>query len=72
MTNSFIPATQSGEQGKPLPTVELSLKYMAWDIKKMVPAIQELTNELRALRMSLSGQLPTSNAQVSSSQETPF
>jgi hypothetical protein len=32
------------------------MKYAAWDIKSIPPAIKELTNEIRALRLALTNQ----------------
>ena len=34
-------------QDKPLPSVELSLKFLAWDIKKMTEAIVDLNNNFK-------------------------
>lgn len=53
------PSNQANDMAqKTPPSVELSLKYMAWDIKGIVPAIKELTAELRALRLARGGQVP--------------
>lgn len=42
------------QQTKEYPPIELSMKYAAWDIKAIPPAIKELTDEIRALRLWLS------------------
>lgn len=39
-------SNQNG-QDKPLPSVELSLKFLAWDIKKMTEAIVDLNNNFK-------------------------
>ena len=58
------PQANASEQ-KPAPTIEQSLKYMAWDVKGIVPAIKELTAEIRALRTGKAG--PSMD-----NQENPF
>ena len=34
-------------QNKPLPSVELSLKFLAWDLKQLKEAIQDLNNNFK-------------------------
>lgn len=34
-------------QSKPLPSVELSLKFLSWDIKKMTEAVIDLNNNFK-------------------------
>lgn len=57
---SFQPRSQPMQQqqqpDKSLPPLEMSMKYAAWDIKSIPPAIKELTNEIRALRLALTNQ----------------
>jgi hypothetical protein len=65
MNNQFKAQPSNDQPQKPVPTVEQSLKYMAWDVKGIVPAINALAAEIRLLRMGKSDQ-------SGDAQENPF
>lgn len=44
---------QNMSENKPLPSQELSLKYIAWDVKAMSKSLAELCEILRALQKTI-------------------
>lgn len=57
------------KEAKELPSIELSLKYMAWDVKKLGEAVVDLNNNFKLfMGMSRTKQ----NQNVSGMDENPF
>ena len=55
MNSQFKGQPKMEGEAKPVPPLEVSMKYAAWDIKSIPPAIKELTNEVKLLRFAVLG-----------------
>ncbi len=55
MNTQFKSQPKIEGDAKQPPPLEVSMKYAAWDIKSIPPAIKELTNEIKLLRFAILG-----------------
>ena len=60
------------EEQKPLPSVELSLKFMSWSVKEMVTAMQVQQKILDQKLSEIVSQLREINKSLQKSDSTPF
>ena len=55
MNSQFKSQPKMDGDAKQPPPLEVSMKYAAWDIKSIPPAIKELANEVKQLRLAILG-----------------